>query len=95
MSRMQQKNIVTELYNEGLSYQEIADRVGTSAKSVRTICVREREKEKRGYLVERYCQNCGKALVYKRGTRGIHFCSDQCRGEHHYRMMGRKIAALG
>lgn len=67
------KNQIIKLREEGLSFGEIAKRLGMSRSSVSTIYRRAQEQH-----VDR-CKCCGLVIKQTAGHRQRLFCSDKCR----------------
>jgi endogenous inhibitor of DNA gyrase (YacG/DUF329 family) len=68
-----QKRDIQALRGKGLTYADIAERVGLNINTVKSFC-------RRTPLVEQdKCRNCGKALCHSSKTRQKSFCSNHCR----------------
>lgn len=77
-----QKQTIIDLRTQGFSYAEIAGILQLSPNTVKSLCRRshikpEKLKEKSSGL----CQNCGKQLYHRSGTKPKTFCCSQCRYE--------------
>lgn len=82
--KIQQKELVLLLREEGLSYQDIAKQTGFTSDYARTICSREhRKKEPKDKLIEGVCRFCGQRLTYTPGAKKKQFCSSKCRSDFH------------
>ena len=75
-----QKMQIIHLREQGCSYAEIAQRVGVSRDTVKTVCRRNSinpvEKDE---PVAGICKRCGKPIERGRYTKNSLFCSDACR----------------
>ena len=68
-----QKRDIQALRGKGLTYADIAERVGLSVNTVKSFC-------RRTPLVETdKCRNCGKELPHSSKTRQKWFCCNHCR----------------
>ncbi len=76
-----QKDLIIAYREEGLSYQEIADKTHTSVDYCRTIWSRANRQYKGNPadFVNKICRYCGKQLILTPGAKGKQFCSDVCR----------------
>ena len=75
---MLDKNIIIDLKKSGCSYKEIAEKLGVSVGSVKSIISRYSktiELEKESYK----CKYCGNPLIQIKGKKKKEFCSDKCR----------------
>jgi len=82
-----QKERIKALRGQGLSYQEIAGKVGVSRNTVKTYCHRNAleavtaSEETKQKEIKDQCAHCGQALQKTRSTKK--FCSDACRMAYH------------
>ncbi|NQT60040.1 MAG: RNA polymerase subunit sigma-70 [Bacteroidetes bacterium] len=84
-----QKEQITELRRNGLTYDNIGKRMGLPTGQIRSFClsripVRDTDNQEEGE--QAYCKTCGKMLVHTPGYRKKIFCSDGCRQDwwNHY-----------
>ena len=82
-----QKEQIVALRGQGLSYLEIADRVGISKNTIKTFCRRNAidaviasEETKHNDFYD-HCPQCGSQLQKTRSTKK--FCSSACRLAYH------------
>ncbi len=87
-----QKDLIIAYREEGLSYQEIAEKTHTSEEYCRTIWSRanRRHTGNPADSVNKNCRYCGKQLALIPGAKGKHFCSDECRTRFHNQQKKRK-----
>ena len=78
-----QKQSIQELRMRGISYAQIADKVGLSANSVKSFC-------RRYNVGQNICKNCDKPLVNKAKRKPKTFCGDGCR--HAWWKINRHLA---
>lgn len=69
-----QKQDIIALRQEGMSYGEIAKKMGISINTIKSFC--RRTPTRQG---ENVCKHCGKPVEQKAGRREKKFCSDACR----------------
>ena len=81
----QDKDLIVAYRNEGLSYHEIAEKVGVSEQFCRTVCSRANRKKQHSKPEPAMglCPECGKLLVNLPGHKPKKYCSDACRYKAH------------
>lgn len=72
-----QKSTIFSMRQQGLTCVEIADMLGISPNTVKSIC--RRSKVKATPQSTAVCRNCGKPLVQTPRAKPKTFCSNQCR----------------
>lgn len=78
---MLDKKTIIDLKKSGCSYKEIAEKLGISVGSVKSIISRYSktiELEKESYK----CKYCGNPLVQTKSKKKKEFCSDKCRKQY-------------
>ena len=82
-----QKEQIKALRGQGLSYLEIAEKVGISKNTIKTFCRRNAlgavtaSEETKHRDLKDQCPHCGRLLHKTRSTK--RFCSDACRLAYH------------
>ena len=89
MKGLDLKDHIIALYDEGRSYEEIAEATKTPAKQIRTICSRE-NKKRSPECPEDVCRCCGKPLCYTPHRQKKHFCDKKCRDAFYDRQRQNK-----
>ncbi len=103
-----QKQMVTNLRLQGLTYAEIAAATELSPNTVKSFCRRSHIKLSETEPADsNICKNCGRPLTQQIGTKKKSFCNTQCRTEwwnknrrrHPYRLTcyccGREFISFG
>lgn len=86
-----QKNLIIALRDQGLSYQEIAEKAHTSKEYARTVYSRANRRARTQELAQLgTCLYCGEPLVYTTGAKKKQFCNSQCRNGFYNRKNLRK-----
>lgn len=88
MVNTEQKELIITYRNDGLSYKEIAEKIGVTREYARTVCSRaNRRKEIDGMIpvTDDVCKSCGKPLSRTDGKKKKQFCDDQCRNNYYNR----------
>jgi predicted nucleic acid-binding Zn ribbon protein len=85
MAKQELIDIICAYRLQGLSYQEIAQKTGTTSDYARTVysranCKKKQKDETKKLKPTGYCQECGKPVNGKRRDRL--FCSDKCRYDY-------------
>ena len=81
----EQREKIKALRHQGYGYTAIANSIGLSKGSVKAYCRTHglagemAEAHKLSEVPVQLCQNCGKVLVQKPGTKQRKFCSPECR----------------
>ena len=84
----QQKEHITKLRTQGISYGRIAKTLGVSVNTVKSFCRRQKDprqipastpEKKLAQNQNRICPNCAAMLLQKPGHRQKRFCSEHCR----------------
>lgn len=79
-SKLQQKDLIIALREEGLSYREISERTGASSEYARSVYSRAQRKKNHQFSVtDGICKFCGERLTYTAGAKKKQFCNDACR----------------
>lgn len=79
-SKMQQKDLIIALREEGLSYKEISERTGATSEYARSVYSRAMRKRNHQFSVsDGICRFCGERLIYTKGAKKKQFCNDECR----------------
>ncbi len=90
-----QKDLIIAYREEGLSYQEIAEKTHTSIDYCRTVWSRANHAKKQHKNPDMgLCRYCGKLLVNLPGAKPKQFCSDKCRNDYHNHEKMRKAYIL-
>lgn len=75
-----EKEKVTMMRNQGLSYAIIASILNISVNTVKSYCkYHNLKKSDEGEENKAYCLNCGESLIRLKGKKAKKFCSDTCR----------------
>ena len=79
--KLNEKNYILKLRDNGCSYTQIAEQTGFSENTVKSICRRRSslKLDNSRPKINTHCKNCGEELVQSRGHRQKTFCSDKCR----------------
>ncbi len=85
MAKSEQKACIVAYRNEGLSYKEIADKLGVSIEYARNIYSREqRSQDAIPIASEDSCRFCGNPIKSTEGKKKRIFCSQKCRDAFRY-----------
>lgn len=74
-----QKQTITDLRIQGVTYAGIAEALGLSPNTVKSVCHRAGAKPLRETDTPGVCKNCGKKVARSPGAKPRFFCCDQCR----------------
>ena len=87
MAKTELKDLIIAYRNEGLSYANIAEKLGVTAEYARNIYSRDRRRKNTDKMchTDNFCMNCGKQLVHTDGKKKKIFCDNKCRNEYHNR----------
>ena len=85
MAKSEQKDLIIAYRNRGLSYSDIAARLGVTAECARTVFSRANRASRKNDQTRPngFCKNCGKQLDMVGNHRKRLFCDDKCRSEFH------------
>lgn len=85
MAKSEQKDLIIAYRNHGLSYNDIAKRLGVTAEYARTVFSRASRVGRKNDQVRPngFCKNCGNPLDMTGDHRNRLFCDDKCRSEFH------------
>ena len=86
MAKSKQKDLIVAYRNLGLSYNDIAGRLGITAEYARTVFSRANRVGRKNDQTcpNGFCKNCGKPLDMAGDHRNRLFCDDKCRSEFHH-----------
>ena len=86
MAKSEQKDLIIAYRNQGLSYNDIAERLGVTAEYARTVFSRANRASRKNDQTRPngFCMNCGKPLDMTGDHRNRLFCDDKCRKEFHH-----------
>lgn len=82
MKNTQQKELILALRDQGMSYKEIATKLGVLETYPRTICSRAKRAQIPSHP-KGTCRYCGATLIHTEGYKPKQFCSDVCRYKFH------------
>ena len=85
-----QKDLIVAYHEEGMTYREIAGKVGVSEPFCRTVCSRANQRYKADTPPDGMCRYCGRQLFYTNGAKKKQFCSGNCRTAYHNQEKMRK-----
>ena len=96
MAMTEQKKLIIAYRSQGLSYKEIAEKLGVSIDFARTVYSRANRanREHTDPGSEGICKNCGNPLQFTEGKKKKLFCCPECRDKYHNRQKSRKAYIL-
>ena len=85
MAKTDLKDRIVAYRNDGLSYNEIANKLGVTSEYARTVYSRANRAPRNNERLKPngFCIHCGKPLDITGEKRNRLFCDDQCRSEFH------------
>ena len=85
MAKTDLKDRIVVYRNNGLSYNEIADKLGVTSEYARTVCSRANRASNADNRLQSdgFCKQCGRPLDMTGDHRNRLFCDDKCRSEFH------------
>lgn len=82
----QQKSEIESLRKEGLSYRQIAEKVGATSASIKTYFHRKRIRD-----ATRLCEQCHKPIITTVNRSNCRFCSTECKSRWWYQQRTGRV----
>ena len=85
MANTDLKNLIVTYRSNGLSYADIAEKLGTTAEYARTVYSRASKTASKNdsHKPNGFCKLCGKPLDLSGNRRNRLFCDDKCRSQYY------------
>lgn len=96
MAKTELKNLIIAYRSQGLSYNEIAEKLLVTSEYARTVFSRSSRKRTKDVVINPSgsCKFCGKPVQSITGKKERFFCCPECRDKYHNQLKSRKPYVL-